>query len=214
MWTDFYEALSHAATSSLFATLVRPKSRGWIRLRSSDPTEHPLIDPKYYSHPDDVKVMLEGKLLIIIASQVSTLIQSSSSFNRNESIMFFFYRLTLSHFFYSSTECHDQSWNETSCIIIESQLFLLVTAVKELFFSNLAIRFAKETLDTPVLKQLLSVYEVKHPNCKDIPADGDSYLECLIMHSTQTIYHPAGTCKMGPASDPDAVVDPQLRYTK
>jgi len=133
MWTDFYEALSHAATSSLFATLVRPKSRGWIRLRSSDPTEHPLIDPKYYSHPDDVKVMLE------------------------------------------------------------------------------AIRFAKETLDTPVLKQLLSVYEVKHPNCKDIPADGDSYLECLIMHSTQTIYHPAGTCKMGPASDPDAVVDPQLR---
>lgn len=28
---------------------------------------------------------------------------------------------------------------------------------------------------------------------------------------TMTIYHPAGTCKMGPDTDPEAVVDPGLR---
>lgn len=66
MWTEYFESLSHAATASLFPTLVRPKSRGWIRLRSTDPTEHPLIDPQYYSHPDDLKVMLEGKLTLTL----------------------------------------------------------------------------------------------------------------------------------------------------
>ena len=29
--------------------------------------------------------------------------------------------------------------------------------------------------------------------------------------AADTIYHAAGTCRMGPASDPQAVVDPELR---
>jgi choline dehydrogenase len=36
-------------------------------------------------------------------------------------------------------------------------------------------------------------------------------LERFARQKADTIYHPAGTCRMGPASDPDAVVDAQLR---
>jgi len=41
-------------------TLVRPKSRGRVSLRSSDPFTAPIIDPQYLSHPDDIKVFREG----------------------------------------------------------------------------------------------------------------------------------------------------------
>lgn len=32
---------------------MRSKARGWLRLRSDRHTDHPLIDPRYMSHPDD-----------------------------------------------------------------------------------------------------------------------------------------------------------------
>ncbi|MFT6896772.1 MAG: choline dehydrogenase [Paraglaciecola sp.] len=37
-----------------------PKSRGRIRLQSTDPAHPPLIDPQYLSHEDDQKVMIDG----------------------------------------------------------------------------------------------------------------------------------------------------------
>ena len=41
--------------------LLHPKSVGEIRLNTSgSPLDHPLIDPQYLSHPDDVEVLLRG----------------------------------------------------------------------------------------------------------------------------------------------------------
>lgn len=37
------------------------------------------------------------------------------------------------------------------------------------------------------------------------------YFSCILTSYTGTIYHPAGTCKMGPHYDNSAVVDPRLR---
>ena len=39
----------------------------------------------------------------------------------------------------------------------------------------------------------------------------DADLAAFVRRDSDTIYHGAGTCKMGPASDPAAVVDPSLR---
>ena len=46
--------------------LIRPKSRGTIRLQSNDPFDPPLIDPNYLHHPDDLKVLLEGIIFSLI----------------------------------------------------------------------------------------------------------------------------------------------------
>jgi choline dehydrogenase len=39
----------------------------------------------------------------------------------------------------------------------------------------------------------------------------DAEIEALVRAAADTIFHAAGTCRMGPASDPMAVVDARLR---
>ncbi len=49
------------------------------------------------------------------------------------------------------------------------------------------------------------------PICDRLQYDSDAYWECYARQMTMTLYHPTSTCKMGPDSDNDAVVDSQLR---
>ena len=44
----------------LCPTLIRPKSTGWMRLRSSDPKDAPEFSPNYFSHPDDLQLMVRA----------------------------------------------------------------------------------------------------------------------------------------------------------
>lgn len=44
----------------LHITLLRPRSRGSVRLRSGNPAEPPLVDPNYLSDPGDVKQLIAG----------------------------------------------------------------------------------------------------------------------------------------------------------
>ena len=66
VWSEFYKPLSYVDTAVMLSTLVRPRSHGWIKLHSTDPLDHPIIDPQYYSDPLDVQVMLEGNHLTSI----------------------------------------------------------------------------------------------------------------------------------------------------
>lgn len=47
--------------------------------------------------------------------------------------------------------------------------------------------------------------------CQSFEYDSDEYWECYIRHMSTTLYHPVGTTKMGPDSDPSSVVDSELR---
>ncbi|WP_223479720.1 GMC family oxidoreductase [Oricola indica] len=46
--------IAGGAGCTLNAYLVRPKSRGTVTLKSGRPEDHPLIDPNFLSHPDDL----------------------------------------------------------------------------------------------------------------------------------------------------------------
>jgi len=45
---------------SIGATQLRPESRGRVTLASADPTDEPVIDPRYFSAESDLELMREG----------------------------------------------------------------------------------------------------------------------------------------------------------
>lgn len=49
---------------TILASVLKPKSEGTVRLRSSDPSDPPLIDPQYLTHSYDKRVLYEGIQLI------------------------------------------------------------------------------------------------------------------------------------------------------
>ncbi len=51
---DFYITVS----------LMRPKDRGFVALRSNDPLEHPIIQPNYFEETEDMQTLLKGVRLV------------------------------------------------------------------------------------------------------------------------------------------------------
>ncbi|QIM53048.1 GMC family oxidoreductase [Hydrogenophaga crocea] len=111
---------------SCHVCLLRPKSRGTLRLAGRDPQLAPLIDPAFLQHPDDVARLVRG-----------------------------FKRM-------------------------------------------------RHLLQQPALARFGGT---ESPTSAD--AQSDAQIEQFVRRHADTIYHPVGTCRMGP--DADAVVDAALR---
>ena len=112
---------------SCHVCVLRPYSRGSVRLQSRDPFDAPLIDPAYLSDHRDTALMVEG------VKKLRTIMQATAL----------------------------QSYRG-----------------KEIYTAGI---------------------------------ETDAQWEGFIRERADTIYHPVGTCKMGAAHDPMAVLDTQLR---
>jgi choline dehydrogenase len=74
------------------------------------------------------------------------------------------------------------------------------------------IRIAMQISNTTAFRKFGSrPHTIPMPGCKKYAFDTDQYWECALRHFTFTIYHPTGTCKMGPSYDELAVVDHELK---
>ncbi|XP_076767226.1 glucose dehydrogenase [FAD, quinone] [Xylocopa sonorina] len=133
-YNDVYGNINGRDVFGVFPMMLRPKSRGYIKLRSKNPLEYPLLYHNYLTHPDDVNVLREG-------------VKAAIAFGETSSMRRF------------------------------------------------GARFHSKAL----------------PNCRHIPMFTDEYWNCVIRQYTMTIYHMSCTAKMGPPTDPMAVVDPELR---
>lgn len=74
------------------------------------------------------------------------------------------------------------------------------------------IKAAIAVANTRAMRQFGSEFHrIPIPGCSHHVFMSDDYWRCQAMHVTNTIYHLCGTCKMGPASDPTAVVNARLQ---
>lgn len=69
-----------------------------------------------------------------------------------------------------------------------------------------------EIIKMPSFKAMgTRLHTIPIPQCEPLGFGTRAYWECQARHFTFTIYHYSGTCKMGPARDKTAVVDPRLK---
>jgi choline dehydrogenase-like flavoprotein len=113
---------------------VRPKSRGFFTINSTDPFQPPLVYPNLLENPEDKKPLIEGHLFALKLANT--------------------------------------------------------TAFKEGGF----------VLDT-----------TKMQGCELETFGTYQYFDCVLDKYVSAAHHIVGTCKMGNSSDPEAVVDPELR---
>ncbi|XP_060533708.1 uncharacterized protein LOC132706396 [Cylas formicarius] len=134
LYETVYKPIANKDVYTLMPLLLRPRSKGWVRLRSRNPFDAPIVNANYFDDPFDVKTLVEG-------AKIAVRISEAKSFKK--------------------------------------------------FGSRL--------------------HTIPLPNCKNIEFGSDEYWECHMRTISMTVYHPVGTCKMGPAWDREAVVDPRLR---
>lgn len=134
LYNTVYKPIYGIDSWTVLPLLLRPKSTGWVRLKSKNPLVHPDINPNYFAHKEDMDICVEA---IRLAIQLSN--------------------------------------------------------------TNAFQRFGSR------------VHTIRIPGCHKYPFNTYEYWACAVRHFTFTIYHPTGTCKMSPRSDPTAVVDPRLR---
>lgn len=64
-YAELYEDILYDDSFSIVPLLLRPKSSGYIKLRSADPFVAPRIYANYFSHPDDVKILVRFKYYLL-----------------------------------------------------------------------------------------------------------------------------------------------------
>lgn len=138
LWAKHFAPLEKQTVEAftVFPMVLRPKSRGRILLRSTNPYVYPKIYSNYFTDPEgyDLQVAVNG------------------------------------------------------------------------------LKKTVEMLDTDALRKVgATLHRDPIPGCAQFEFASDEYYACLARHFTFSIYHYSGTCKMGPAGDESAVVDPRLR---
>nr|CAD7432544.1 unnamed protein product [Timema monikensis] len=228
VWQGYFSTLSGKQVASFLPVLLHPKSKGEILLRDGDPNSLPLINPRYLTHQRDVDTLY--RVILNRLSDVARLdrLQESNTCPASRrkkrvpspaarSIRALRYCSRRNSFlpllcfsYLPSPSILPPLW-ELYFVYIHLRRERKVTYYPT-FLGIRGILLIKKIISTPAMQSLgASLNPNIMPGCEQFLFDSGDYWKCYIRHLTLTAYHPVGTCKMGPISDPSSVVDFDLR---
>lgn len=163
--------------------------------------------------------------------EVYHLYMQQSSFDLGVTMSCFNYKPEFAQTLYDINERRDIAGVLVSLLQPKSQGTVELSSADPLSKPNIKANFfnEKEDYDTGIrgIKQQMNLLKTKTykergakfirmplKECDAFTYLSDEYWVCYIKYFGFSIYHPAGTCKMGPKTDPEAVVDPRLRVHK
>lgn len=57
----YWQGIDKEDSFLVLVMLAKPKSRGEMKLASANPLDSPILNPRYFSHPDDIQIFADGK---------------------------------------------------------------------------------------------------------------------------------------------------------
>ncbi|CAK9825472.1 Glucose dehydrogenase [FAD, quinone] [Anthophora retusa] len=83
-YARMYENILYMDSYTIMPLLLRPRSRGYIKLKSSNPDDHPIIFPNYFDDPHDLEVLAEGAMFVHNMINTPTMKQLKARPNPNK----------------------------------------------------------------------------------------------------------------------------------
>ncbi|XP_076231841.1 glucose dehydrogenase [FAD, quinone]-like [Calliopsis andreniformis] len=84
VYNSMFKDLLLQNTFEALPLLMRPRSRGYVRLRSKDPSTDPIIVPNYFEDPHDLEVLIEGAKFVSRIINTPTMKNLNARLNPNK----------------------------------------------------------------------------------------------------------------------------------
>lgn len=77
-----YDGIIGDDAFGLVPIVMRPKSRGRIRLKSRNPFQWPRMEPNYFADPEDLETLVQGAKLVVALGESESFRKFGSRFHR------------------------------------------------------------------------------------------------------------------------------------
>ena len=84
VYDNVFRSISNRDAFVVYPMMLRPKSRGFIQLRSNNPLAYPILRHNYLTHVDDQKILVEGCKAAVALGKTKAMKRFGAKFFKNK----------------------------------------------------------------------------------------------------------------------------------